>query len=76
MGVTLVDWKFGLKVEMVEAGSLSEREEYFNQGDGILEIDSISLNSGSYRNTGITNNDSQCLTMTHIVTMVVNLDEK
>ena len=49
IGVRLSDWKnLGLKVEHVEPGSIADMEDYFQAGDGILEIDQIQLNSGTF----------------------------
>ena len=50
IGVKLSDWKdIGLKVETVEPGSIADMEDYFSEGDGILEIDQIQLNTGTFR---------------------------
>ena len=50
IGVKLSDWKdIGLKVETVEPGSIADMEDYFSEGDGILEIDQIHLNTGTFR---------------------------
>ena len=39
----------GLKVDYVESGSIADMEDYFTEGDGILEIDQIQLNQGTFR---------------------------
>ena len=49
IGVKLSDWKnLGLLVDHVEPGSIADMEDYFQEGDGILEIDQIQLNSGTF----------------------------
>ena len=56
LGIELNDWIgsddriLGLKIDSIRPGSISDLNEYFDLGDGILEIDSVSLNTGSLRN--------------------------
>ena len=56
LGIELNDWRgsddriLGLKIDSIRPGSISDLNEYFDLGDGILEIDSVSLNTGSLRN--------------------------
>ena len=56
LGIELNDWIgsddriLGLKIDSIRSGSISDLNEYFDLGDGILEIDSVSLNTGSLRN--------------------------
>ena len=56
LGIELNDWIgsddriLGLKINSIRPGSITDLNEYFDLGDGILEIDSVSLNTGSLRN--------------------------
>ena len=55
LGIEMSDWRgsddriLGLKIDSIRPGSISDLNEYFDLGDGILEIDSVSLNTGSLR---------------------------